>query len=137
MEDCLEEFDVSGDVMWRGLFPGRPARVHGRGDEDAVLFEGAVEDCPVLVDVAGRPESGVYLPVEDGAGEIKDLGLEINGDCVVVVEGVPWPAVIVPFLLWRILAGRRANRRRIELFKLAALQGRQVLLGQVVLPNRP
>ena len=53
MKDCLEEFDVSGDMMWGGLFPGCPTGVHGRGDENPVLFKGSVEDGPVLIEAAG------------------------------------------------------------------------------------
>ena len=55
MKYGLEELYVSGDMMWRGLFPGRPTGVHSRRDENAILFKGTVEDCPVLIEAAGCP----------------------------------------------------------------------------------
>jgi len=37
--------------------------------------------------------------MEDGGGEVDDIGFQVNSDFVVVVEGIACSAVIVPFFL--------------------------------------
>ena len=74
-------------VCGGGLFSGCPTTVHGWGNEDAVLFKGALEDSPVCVEAAGGAESRVYGAMEFLGGEGDDVGFEVDCDlCVCVVE---------------------------------------------------
>lgn len=61
--------------------------VHCGGDEYSVLFECALEDCPVCVEAAGGAKSRVYGTMEFLGCECDDVGFEVHGDqCVCVIE---------------------------------------------------
>ena len=117
---------------------GCPTTVHGGGDENAVLFECALENGPICVEAAGSAEGGVYLAMKFCSCEGDDRGFEIDGDSrICVVEVFYALGVIVVNCRDRggcILAGWTGGTHGggVVFFKETEWESRELFFGEMI-----